>query len=385
MIVIMLTIMAMLLLPSAVQGQSLCTICPDGGSFNMNKFVPSFNATCLQLEALLSIQKEFCDIASQHAAWCECDGVEPTCTFCPDGMEPLYSDFVIPDTDGKTCGDYVYYASVFGHSNETLCDLFTAFRDLCGGCVDPSPTSSPAPTAVPLTNECSTLCPDGTSAPNPYAIIFMGDGVTYTCGQAEALLAFSNPFGSCEYAWLVGVTRCGCEYVLENATCPLCEDASAVPNLSFEVLPNITCGGLQYLILNGGGIECAPAQATAGVYCGCDNSVVSQNACRICGDRRLPDASWLADPDNQTTCLELEYQANTGEITCTEVQDTWASICCSKDIPLVKPPRAPTIKPSTTTAPSMPTVAPSKTSDAAHVSNNLARLFFAGAFLLLLV
>jgi hypothetical protein len=208
----------------------------------------------------------------------------------------------------------------------------------------------------------------------------MENGETFTCGQAEGFLALSNPFGSCDFVWYLGVSLCGCEYTLTNATCPLCEDGSALPNPSFEIIPDVTCNVLEYSISSFDEIECVAAiQAVAGVYCGCDNPVVSQNACRICGDSLLPDASWIADPENQTTCLELELQANGGEITCTEVQDTWAPICCSTEIPLVKPPSAPT------STPAAPTVAPSGTSDAAHVSIKLASVFVAGAALLLVV
>ena len=388
MAMMMLAIMAMSLMPSAILGQSLCTICPDGTkSFKAGKYVPSFNSTCGQLETLLlfQIDEEFCNLTrSQLAAWCECPGVEPTCTFCPDGTEPANPDFVIPDTNGTTCSDYVYYASI---ASSDTCNAFTAFRDLCGGCVDPAPTTSPAPTASPPTNECSTLCPDGTNAPDPDAIIYMQDGETFTCGQVEEFLAlgFGDLLGNCEDAWLVGVTLCGCAGNLANATCLLCEDGSVLPDPSFEFIQNFTCGGFHYAVSSGDEIECATAQATVGVYCGCNNPDASEDACRICGGSLLPDASLIADPDNQTSCLELEYLANTGEVTCKEVQDTWAPFCCSTEIPLVELPRAPTAKPSTPTAPATPTVAPSKTSDAALVSNNLASLFFAGAAFLLVV
>jgi hypothetical protein len=238
----------------------------------------------------------------------------------------------------------------------------------CGGCGDPAPTASPG-------EECYTLCPDGTNAPNPDAIIFEDNAEGTTCGQLEAILSFYNPFDSCPLVWYFGASKCGCEDTLplvpEDAICTLCEDGSAPPDPSFEIIPDYTCQGIGYFIANDEESACTTTQATVGVYCGCENPVTSQNACRICGDRLLPDTSRIADPINQTFCGELEVVANYEEITCKEVQDRWASTCCSTDSPTAAPFKARVEDP---------------TSDAANISINLATsTFLVGVVLLLII
>ena len=154
----------------------------------------------------------------------------------------------------------------------------------------------------------------------------------------------------------------------QDASCYVCQDESAPTELSFEILPDLTCRGLGYALL-AENETCPAIQATAGSYCGCNNNNTA-NACRICGvDSLLPEPSRIAESSgmmDDVPCLDLEFQANAGNISCMEVQNTWAPVCCPTPsptmMPSLEPSGAPSLSPSTSpsTKPSMmPSMRPS--------------------------
>jgi hypothetical protein len=74
-------------------------------------------------------------------------------------------------------------------------------------------------------------------------------------------------------------------------------------------------------------------QATAGVYCGCDNPDASEDACRICGkDQLLPNPGRIAEAKSDISCREAEYVANLeGSSSCSDMQGNFATACCGPD------------------------------------------------------
>lgn len=65
---------------------------------------------------------------------------------------------------------------------------------------------------------------------------------------------------------------------------------------------------------NVSGPFCNAAKAVGGAYCGCDNPIAFDSACRICGGTNLlPNTSSYAVADGDfevISCLELEFFAN---------------------------------------------------------------------------
>lgn len=80
-------------------------------------------------------------------------------------------------------------------------------------------------------------------------------------------------------------------------------------------------------------LTCKAFQATAGVYCGCDNPVASEDACRICGkDQLLPNPSRIAEARLEISCSEAEFAANLeGSSSCGDTQGSFATTCCGPD------------------------------------------------------
>lgn len=331
-----------------------CTLCENGSmAYAQQKEIPnSENFTCQMLDSLgVLVGGDLCDSIHLHASWCECPGAEPGCPFCDVGMEPVLSETLL--TVNTTCGLFNYLAHI-SDPNVTSCEAFEPIVDFCGGCTAVPPT----PAAPMEANPCDKLCADGSDVPFPNNGIFGGDD--FTCGQLDVILSFMNPFDSCSIAHYIGVSECGCPDTLppipEDASCYVCQDQSVPTKLSFEILPDLTCRGLGFALLTENE-TCTAIQATAGSYCGCNNN--SDNACRICGgDNLLPEPSRIADASgmmNDVPCLDLEFQANAGNISCMEVQNTWAPVCC----PTPSPTAMPSVEPSG--SPSFyPSVFPSK-------------------------
>lgn len=352
--------MAAILLLSAVvfSGEmSDCSLCLNG-DYNQNKLVPEFNMTCgsLELQGLI-VGGDFCDSVHRHASWCECPGAIPGCIFCPVGFEPVNPDLPVM---GATCGDINYVAHT-ADPNEFPCEIFGTIVDMCGGCAAVAPT----PTPMNDPSVCS-LCPNGEPVPFPNNLVF--DEETTTCGQLEVFLPILNPFETCSIAHYIGVSQCGCNDTLPpippDAECYICEDGSEPTELMFEIFPDLTCRGLGYVIAMENETDtCTAAQTTAGAYCGCNNTK-AEDVCRICGgDSLLPDPSRVVDlMVNNVPCLDLEFQANSGNVSCIEVQNTWAPICCPTDAPTVapsdRPSAAPSVSPSSAPT-AMPSISPS--------------------------
>lgn len=273
---------------------------------------------------------------------------------------------------------------------------------------------------------CAPLCPDGSPVPNPNAVFIEADfGAQYTCGDVdtngawvgfvEDLLSIQiNSDYICPVMRYTAVQKCGCADTLppfpEKTSCPLCEDGSFPPDPSLEVFPSFTCHQLAYGFLTQGvsgaynplvGVLteygnqtkfCTAMQATGGVYCGCSNPIVSQGACRICGDQLLPEPARVLQLENSaktTSCDDLEFAANNGKqnFTCSDFQTGFNLSCCSK---VLTSPSGPTSTPilAPTGSTRTPTLAPTKapnTSDASTFDMIFTNIFFMGIIVVLIL
>ena len=85
-----------------------------------------------------------------------------------------------------------------------------------------------------------------------------------------------------------------------GTNCSLCEDGSPLPDPDKELVFDRngtlqTCGELEAVADPD---VCSSFQGVYGVYCGCDNPISSETACRICGGGTL-----LPDPSLETMFL----------------------------------------------------------------------------------
>jgi len=100
-----------------------------------------------------------------------------------------------------------------------------------------------------------------------------------------------------------------------------------VPDPDLLVEEDNTCESLNALASTLSPDLCVRMEATAGVYCGCDNPVASEGYCRICGgDTLLPDTSIIGEPVEEESCGSLE--ANFDGLGCEELQEKYFDECC---------------------------------------------------------
>ena len=114
--------------------------------------------------------------------------------------------------------------------------------------------------------------------------------------------------------------------------CSLCENGQPPPFPEL-VLQGETCGEINANIAGESEERCTAGRATFGVYCGCQNPIASEGACRVCGDNNLlPDPALVVVPTNVGgDCVNLEFTANVASegISCVQAQTMdAASICC---------------------------------------------------------
>jgi hypothetical protein len=133
----------------------------------------------------------------------------------------------------------------------------------------------------------------------------------------------------------MGVYACGCENTLPELACQLCEDGSLPPNLLHDLDgKGNTCVEFMTGIMDvNDPVTCTAFQGTAGVYCGCNNTVASENICRICGESQLlPNPHRIAEAGSEISCSEAEYVANLeGSASCSWMQGNFANVCCGPE------------------------------------------------------
>lgn len=310
----------------------LCPLCPDGSSVPdpdlevLNLFEDSIDEnlrepTCGFLEfAAATIgearQEEECGPFQDRFAYvCGCPDTTPACTLCPTGEQPRRPNKEIEDL-GLTCRDAEEAALTIPSASG--CATIQAAGVLFCGC-DASNDGEGA---------CGSVCPDGSPVPDKsqddigWVDSDLGE---LTCGQLDASIStFDENF--CKFGNFLGTTLCGCEG--EAPTCPICEDNSPLPEPFIEVLGFATCMDLAFNYANFEGEDCTAFQATLGVYCGCANEVAIQGACRIC-DGPLPQPSIFVEADDfDASCGEVEFLANSGELTCDSAKELFSEACC---------------------------------------------------------
>ena len=141
---------------------------------------------------------------------------------------------------------------------------------------------------------------------------------------------------------------CGCPDALPPDPCLLCEDPlQSLPVPDKVILPGgVTCQDVQELVDVGlfENRNCPSVQATAGIYCGCDNPVAAESACYICdfGTRATPNPEYayvsnvVVSPDSPPfefaySCGQIEYENM--EYTNCELGFLYSDFCgCKKPV-----------------------------------------------------
>jgi len=100
-----------------------------------------------------------------------------------------------------------------------------------------------------------------------------------------------------------GHKLCGCEKVQEDDFyCDLCEDGSVIQSATENDYANcLFIAGIAYAIKATD--QFCPYYQGWGAYCGCNNPIVNEGVCRLCGDDTLLSNVWS---DSETTLFGSE-------------------------------------------------------------------------------
>lgn len=318
-----------------------CNVCPDGSPVNEKLMIPEaalppnldfeiqgLDVTCGQaalVATTLNDDDAQCEKISTLAPFCGCPEPQEhlqACTVCSDGQPVPFPERVLPN--GVTCERAQEIASETFRSHD--CAVLQNYASDACGC-EAKEEEEPS--------QCTSVCPDGSSVPYFDREIEEVNGRTLTCGELEdqIYLGLADP-ERCEAYHFIGVQVCGCRE-MKRSSCSLCEDGSLPPSLFQDVDDTASCVDLaaQAAYTNNPD-QCTAFQATAGVMCGCENPIASQNACRLCGnDRFLPDPSRIADEESEISCGEAEYVGTIApqENVCRALVKDYSEVCCFSD------------------------------------------------------
>jgi len=173
----------------------------------------------------------------------------------------------------------------------------------------------------------------------PYANDTMGDPnarvntgtETLTCQDIYDRGILELPVANCTTLQAFGTSLClcGADAPTLNEDCTLCEDGAALGQPLLEGLTDETCAELEVDAQRDYANNCYAWQGTVGIYCACENNVVSSAlACRICGnDTMLPDPL-DTEETNGDSCGKLEFQASLPGANCSAYQEEHSDYCC---------------------------------------------------------
>jgi hypothetical protein len=405
-------------------GAPLCSLCPDGEFPSYPIGLLANDTTCLEWAVIIWDEEdaETCSAFQDYAAqYCGCNPVEEqdVCRICGDTLLPYPN--VFPSSEGEQdCG----LIELESNLDKTLCGVNKAVYQVDCCEIEPpvfspvmnpisiptvspiafGPSPAPAPVvfqpvfnpafapdaaftpfptpsfnpppfisphfwglvASPVDTSCTTVCLDDSPVPKPDDIAFVDSGgLEVTCGQLQALVENEDSLLSldCDVVAYVGITICGCVNVLPEPLCEICEDGSAPPNPAMMLDNGISCAAAAVALANSADFppdSCQSYQSTAGVYCGCQNPIASEGACRICGNSTLLPNPLLqvfsTNLGENVSCIEMEFNSfQNGK--CEFYAGTFSAECCVAAVPplTLLPTQFPTMVPETnvTSAPSM--------------------------------
>jgi hypothetical protein len=185
-----------------------------------------------------------------------------------------------------------------------------------------------------------TLCVDGNvTLGDPSARVNTGTE-TLTCQDLFDRGPLELPVENCTALQAIGQSLCLCGQEAPTTNdCTLCEDGSDLEFPLLEGLTGETCAELQVDAQRDVRENCYAWQGTVGVYCGCEDNVVSSVlACRLCGtDVMLPNPL-DTEMDGGDSCGALEFQASIPGANCSGYREQYSEYCCQT----VPPPPVPT-------------------------------------------
>lgn len=176
--------------------RGVCTLCPNGSSFNANMVVPNFHPedgdkTCADLNG----DEDFLDyifesgtcsdtLLQRAKSWCGCPGVQRQCHLCPDGSKPPNPNLVDPVYYGWNCATFDFVSSYFS-------------QDECTGLVDEifefdAPAYCGCPSS-PIPDVCD-FCPNGEELIKPDTRLGSG---SFTCREIALSTKYIPVISTC--------------------------------------------------------------------------------------------------------------------------------------------------------------------------------------------
>ena len=187
-----------------------------------------------------------------------------------------------------------------------------------------------------VAGECP-FCLDGSLSPTPDKDIFTFEDDGTTCGDAELFAATleADTF-ACIQIQDTGLSECGCTTPPElDMGCTLCADGSPAPNSDLEVIPKVTCAGIERFIRRFPASTCAAYHRTIGVQCGCAPPDPPVDVCYLCGGSSVdfPAAPlFVEELGTEIPCAFFEVIANdeddNGGFPCAAFQIEGGTACC---------------------------------------------------------
>lgn len=246
---------------------------------------------------------------------CSCSGLppppeDPLCELC---AAPGNADTLLPNTEDQfarpvTCQLFSELAAFIDDEDECL-EIQEA-RGFCG-----------CPGA-----DCF-LCPSGNAPRSPDTIVELEDGTQLTCAELDDRTKSTViPSSECPAIQTLGIFSCYCED--DPNQCFLCEDESSLPDPELQAVMEASCARLEFLARTADLDDCTAFRSTVGVYCGCNNPLASQGACRLCGgDTMLPESNISFEFEGETmSCGRAEFDAASED--CGEYQTRFSPFCC---------------------------------------------------------
>lgn len=179
-----------------VAPSGVCTLCPDGASFNAATVIPSFtpdgeDTVCADILSdnrfLDTIDKKgVCEdtLLRRSSVWCQCPDVQRQCSLCPGGASPPDPTKVDKVFTNRNCATYEFF-STFYTASECVQGLEFFFEF-------DAATFCDCPNTVPPT-VCS-LCQDGEEVILPN---IKPGNEEYTCGELEFAMSLLPTTGEC--------------------------------------------------------------------------------------------------------------------------------------------------------------------------------------------
>lgn len=212
--------------------RGICSLCPDGSSYDPDAMVPSFDPRKGELSCTdLNVDPSFLDflfedgtcsdtLLQRSAAWCGCPDVERSCYLCPDGSRPPNPTLVDPVYYGWNCASFDFVSSYFSEDEckNLVEDVFEFDAPSWCGCPN-----------VPVPSVCR-LCPVGQQIVQPHEVLARG----FTCQELALSTRYIGSQSPCDRV----LTSYQSKGYIDTCCGPISSSAASLTGRGMGIRPN---------------------------------------------------------------------------------------------------------------------------------------------------